>query len=318
VFGVDAAGALTGSTFEFDGSTLARRAQSVSLDANATGPLGVAEVGTGSALLLAEQVGLPTATGTKLVPLDMQLAAMGPGTSRGDSFIGLGPVAQSSAGGVAYFAADATNTISAHAVTSLGVDTGTVADVIPSAEASGFQTIASGGASYVATWTSAATTPIRARMALLDDNFAPIVPAITTGSTGDVLMPYAVYAKNKSVYLLVWYEKNADHGDDVYFEIRDANLGLIGVQKHARPSAFAAVAASDGDGFLVVWDNYVPADHLEGVYIDATGEMTSRSVFQTGGKPVKWAMTERFGQPAVVWIEDGGSGPNLYIDPVCN
>lgn len=320
VFGVDANGGLTGSSYEFSGSTtLAQTKQTTALDATATGPLGAVGVNTAGNLLLAEQVGLPTATGTKLVPLDMQLAAMGPGTSRGDSYIGLGPVAQSPTGDVVYFAANGANSISAHAVTSLGVDTGTVVEVIPSAEASGFQEISGGGgASYLATWTNAAATPIRGRMVLLDNNFAPTVPAITTGGPGDVLMPHAVWAKNKSVYLFIWYEKNVTDGDDIYFEIRDPSLNLIGTQKLAKASAFQAVAASDGDGFLVVWDNYVPADHLEAVYIDATGAMTTRSVFQTGGKPAKWAMTQRLGQPALVWVENGGSGPNLYIDPVCN
>ncbi|HEV7554012.1 MAG TPA: hypothetical protein VGO00_01090 [Kofleriaceae bacterium] len=319
VLEVDAAGNVTGWTYAFSGSTgkLEPVATGVALATNATGPMGGA--GTGANIICAGEYGRPSATGTSTGQLDDHLQPVGTPTLRDGSFINQGPIAQSAASGnYGLLVASGANLVTGHVLTTAGGDTGTTNDVIPAADGASFVALTSGGAGYIATWTTSSTSPNAVRMAVLDDDLKIVKGPITTASPNDALGPQVAWAKNANVYLLIWYEKNATNGDDIYYEIRDADLALVGTQVHARGGSYAATLASDGDGFVVAWDNYVPADHMEAVYVDATGATTGRTVANTGGKPTQWMMTVRLGQPALVWLEDAGIGPNLYVDPVCN
>ena len=316
---VDVDGNVTGWTYTFSSSTgkLAALASGVALTTNATGPIG--GVGTGANIVCAEEYGRPNPTGTATGELDDHLKAVGTATMRDNEFFDQGPMAQSgTSSSYALLIADGGDDVTAHIVTAAGADTGTTKDVIAASEGASFAELKSGGAGYVATWTTNASSPNAVRMAVLDDNLKIVAGPITTSSPDDAQSPHAVWAKNANVYLLIWYEKNATGGDDIYYEVRKADLSLVGAQVHARASSYAPTVASDGDGFLVAWDNYVPSDHMEAVYVDAQGASTGRTVVNSGGKPVQWTMTERLGQPALVWLEDAGIGPNLYIDAVCN
>jgi len=316
---VDVDGNITGWSYAFSSSTgkLGAVATGAALGTNATGPMG--GVGTGTSIVCAEEYGRPNASGTVTGELDDHLKAVGTSTMRDNVFFTQGPIAQSAtSASYALLVADGGDDVTAHIVTAGGADTGTVTDIIPAAEGSSFAELTSGGAGYVATWTTNSSSPNAVRMAVLDDNLKIVAGPITTSSPDDAQSPHAVWAKNANVYLLIWYEKNATGGDDIYYEVRNADLSLSGTQVHARASSYAPTVASDGDGFLVAWDNYVPADHMEAVYVDSTGASTGRTVVSSGGKPVQWMMTERLGQPALVWLEDAGIGPNLYIDALCH
>jgi hypothetical protein len=314
---VDVDGNVTGWSYGFSDSTLGSLASGVALGTNATGPIG--GIGTGPNALCASEYGRPGATGTATGELDDHLVPISSVTPRDGSFFGQSPIAASATSGdFALLVASGANDVTAHVVTSAGVDTGAANDVIPAADGASFTQLTSGGAGYVVTWTTSSTSPNAVRMAVLDDTLKIVAGPITTASPNDALSPQVAWAKNKNVYLLIWYEKNATNGDDIYYEIRDANLALVGTQVHARGGSYGPTLVSDGDGFVVAWDNYVPSDHMEAVYVDAAGAMTGRTVANTGGKPTQWTMTERLGQPALVWLEAGGTGPNLYIDPACN
>ena len=319
VIEVDVDGNVTGWSYAFSSSTakLEALATGVALTTNATGPTGGA--GIGANILCAGEYGRPNASGTSTGQLDDHLKPVGTQTMRDNSFFDHGPIAQSAtSASYTLLVADGGDDVTAHIVTAAGVDTGMVKDIIPAAEGASFAGLTSGGPGYIATWTTKASSPNAVRMALLNDNLEIVAGPITTSSPDDALAPQVAWAKNTNVYLLIWYEKNATGGDDIYYEVRNADLSLSGTQVHARASSYAPVLASDGDGFLVAWDNYVPADHVEAVFVDATGAMTGRTVTNTGGKPVQWTMTQRLGQPALVWLEAAGVGPNLYIDAVCN
>jgi len=65
-------------------------------------------------------------------------------------------------------------------------------------------------------------------------------------------------------------------------------------------------------------DNTVTPSLLAGAKIDATGNITPRAIVRSGGTPGPWTTVERDGQPVLVWSEVGGSGPDLYFDPMCD
>jgi hypothetical protein len=47
------------------------------------------------------------------------------------------------------------------------------------------------------------------------------------------------------------------------------------------------------------------------------GRITPVSVPNTNGTAAAWDLVVHNGQPAVAWVEAGGTGPNLWLDPLC-
>ncbi|MGE5183505.1 MAG: hypothetical protein ACM31C_15645 [Acidobacteriota bacterium] len=56
---------------------------------------------------------------------------------------------------------------------------------------------------------------------------------------------------------------------------------------------------------------------LGGAHVATDGTITPRAITNSGGTPGKWTMVARATQPVLVWTELGGSGPDLYFDPMC-
>jgi len=59
-------------------------------------------------------------------------------------------------------------------------------------------------------------------------------------------------------------------------------------------------------------------DVLAATHVTSSGAMTPYTIAGSGGTPGHWWLLERAGQSVLVWTEINGSGPDLYIGPLCN
>lgn len=319
LFTIDTTGHLSSWRYEFSGSTLAAVAENVALDSNANGVLGAASAG--GAVVLAEATGRPTADGTTVYSLSATGSTVGqPTVHAGDLAIGA-PVASNGAGtGLALATIPTGSTeIDARLVANDGSDAGAPVPIIDASVSADTVQLVPAGTGYAAVWGQASGSTHAIVFELLDLNLEVVAgPTIVDDLQYGAYRGHVVWASQSNEYLVSWHEKDVTGNDDVWFTI----LGPDGSTRVA-PTMVATysddvVDATDGSGFWLTWSNYTttPA-HLDGAHIDAAGTVTARAVPMSGGSAGGWTMLARDGQPVLVWTEVGGSGPDLYFDPMC-
>jgi hypothetical protein len=321
VLAVDGNGNLSGSVFELQSGSLVTIADRVALDTAQAGTLGAVQIG--SQTLLASIYGRPTPAGTKLRALSADLSPLGTASTRAGVFGGDVPVATHDHTYAFATVDGSTKQVDAHPVDTSGADIGSLVKLVDGAEGAGNVAIAESGTGFVVTYVSSATSPNSARIELVDAAFNRLAGPITanTAAADDALRVVAAWAPTAKVFAVAWYNKDSTDGDDVWYQIRDANLGMVTPPLKIGPSVYLPYLIADtaGTGFWIAYRSYATSpDKVLAGHIDATGVLTPRSVLGSNGGGVdKFTLIARDGQPVLVWTETGGIGPDLYLDPMC-
>ena len=313
-----AGGSVNGWAYELVDGQLIATAQAVPITTSEAGAIGAATDGT-TVMVTAIQ-GMP-ATGSALVPVDQQLASLGPPTMEVDLAVA-NPIA-SGASGFAFATMNAaTSGVDARLMAAFGVIVGAPVQIIDASEVPGYVSIIPNANGYAVTYTSAATNPNVDRIELLDANLTVVAgPVTTSNSTNDAEAAHVAWAASSNAYLVAWDEKTSTDGDEVWIQMLGPNLEPVTQPRKIADHCYSPTVASDDTGFWLTWASYVnsPApDFLDAAHVALDGTITPRAVTSSGGSPGQWTMVERLGQPVLVWAETGGSGPDLYLDPMCN
>src|ERR1700733_897256 len=128
------------------------------------------------------------------------------------------------------------------------------------------------------------------------------------------------WAPQTNLYIMGWHEKTDTGDDNVWMSTLGSNLEVVVPPTVISPYSYSPQVTTDGTGFWMTGRTYVntPApDFLQSAHIGADGTVTPRAVSNSGGTPGQWAMIIRDDQPILVWTETGGTGPDLYFDPMC-
>ncbi|HEY1813174.1 MAG TPA: hypothetical protein VGG74_12575 [Kofleriaceae bacterium] len=312
-FTSDTPGALWGWSFELDGGTLVESADDVQLGSGVSAQLGGAAVG--DQMVLASGL---TAGGTQLSSLDASLDVLGTPNMLMNDTAATVPVA-SSVGLLAF----ASTQGGVPAIDVVGTDGMLV---------SGDVTIGSTGdmPSYVAAVATtsgfalgyADGTTGTAKLATFDEHLDSLVADTTIDAGSDMRLPWFAYSPSQNEFLVVWHQKDVTNDDDVWGMIVDQTLTTVVAPFEIAPYSTNAVAGADATGFWVAYDTYDPAamapNKMAASRVTPSGEVTARPVTSSGGTPQSWALVERDGQVVLTWTESGGSGPNLYFDPMCS
>jgi hypothetical protein len=314
IFTTDTTGALRGWAYTFSSNQLVATAQNVALDSGATGELGVASAG--NAVMLSSLAGMP-ATGTTLYAVDSAMHATAGPSARAGQYAATHSVAASGVDGAFAFVTmdSTTGEADAHALAADGSDNGAPVKLVDAAAVASNLVIATAPAGYAVAYSSAAGSPRQVTLELHDGSFNTVAgPVAVDTAAGDEYAPEIAWTGN--TLLVAWHAKSSN-GDDVWFELYNSDLTPKTPPMLIAPAAANAVVASDGTGFWLTWQAYSPASHLDGAHVATDGTTTARPVTGTTGTPGKWAMLARDTQPVLVWTEIGGSGPDLYLDPMC-
>lgn len=320
LFTVDSSNTLHAWVYAFSGTDLVAMVQNTTMASSATGTLGAATLGNN--ILVASATGVPTATGSIVYAMDGKGEEVAQPASR-TALAVASPLAASGTGnGVALATVTpGSSAVDVHLLDASGGDA--IAPTTIIADATGADTVklTSAGTGYAAVWGQPAAGTHAIEIALFDSSLAMVAgPAIADDLAYGAYSGSAVWASVSNEYLVTWHEKNAGGGDDVWFSILGPDLSVKVLPTLVANDGHDPVAASDGTGFWMIWDEYPGAlpEHLAGAAITADGAVTPRAITSSGGTPKKWAMTAREGQPVLVWTEVGGSGPDLYFDPMCS
>ncbi len=312
VFTVDDTGNLAGFTYEFQAGTLIQQAGDVPVMMNATGPVG--SIALGDQTMLAVPYGRPNATGTALIPLDAQLAMRAQAGKEDGWFGSVSALAPAPGGSLAFLGQLANGEVDAKLVSPLGVDQGAAHPVISAAEGVTLPTLLPTATGYLVAWEADTPSPNEVHAEVLDPQFAVKAPPTTMSfdMQNDSEIPRVAYAAASDTYAFAWMEKTSI-GDQVWISLRDGNLSET--QHHMLGSGSApAIVAGDND-FLIVWED---GSQLDGARVTVDGKATLVSIMGSGGKLAAWDLAAHNGQPALVWVEKNGTGPNLRLDPLCN
>lgn len=317
MFTDDASGNLAGWAYAFDQGQLTATQQNVSLAMLTTGALGAAA--NGNTVLLASMDGMPTATGTTLYMLDPALAALATPSMRTGQLAATTPVATSGASGAfAFVTTDGTTgEVDGHAIASNGGDAGAPIKLVDGALRPANAAIASAPGGYVVAYVDASASPRQVTLELVDDSFTLIGgPVKVDNAQGSEYAP--TVASSRGSLLVSWHAKDATNDDDVWIAMFDQNLTPTLAPTLVSTFSSDAVVAADPAGFSLAWVTYSPSpNHLGATHVAFDGTLAAHGVLSTGGTPGKWAMVPRATQPVLVWTEVGGTGPDLYFDPIC-
>jgi len=314
-FTTDASNVVHTWEWSFVGETLTMTTQNATLAPGANGTLGAAALGDN--ILVAEA----TATETIVYAIDSRGEAVAQPVHRAELAV-TAPVAASGSGAGVALATISAGQVTGHVLDASGGDAIAPVTIVPASPAPDTIELSTAETGYAAVWGEPNSGKHAIVMALYDANLATVAGPVVVDDLGyDAYHGNAVYAASSNEYLVTWHEKNAANGDDVWFTILDASLAVAVPPMLVGTSAHDAVAATDGTNFWIVWDVYAgstaPA-YLAGASVSATGVVAPRPVTSSGGTPAHWAMTARDGQPVLAWTEVGGSGPDLYFDPMCS
>ncbi len=255
-----------------------------------------------------------------MYPFDGGGTPTGASSYRGGALAPTMPLAKNGAGsGFALATVNATTgEVDARVLSPSGLDAGAVVAIIPAANVADTVGLVPAPTGYAAVWGQTIGTTHGIQVQLLDPQLNVVAgPLVVDDLVDDAYRGSIVYAPGSNVYLVSWHEK-AVGGDNVLFSILGPDLSVKVPATIIASGSSDAVIASDGTGFWITWKVYTPLPvHLDGASIDASGVATRRPVLTSGGTPGKWVMLARDGQPVLVWTEVGGSGPDLYFDPMC-
>jgi hypothetical protein len=314
VFTANSTGALAGWAYAFSDGQLVASEENVALGANATGALGA--VSHGDTVILSSMLGMPTATGTNLFPLDENMSMIARPAALTAEYAAPHPVATSGIVGKLAFVTidDITGEADGRAIAANGSDAGAIVTLVAASAAPANLAIATAPAGFTVAYTSTASSPRQVMLQLHDESFHLTAgPTAVDTPSGSEYAPATAWAGD--VLLVAWHAKDAT--DEVWIALFDSKLQQRVPPMSIATSSSNAVVASDGTGFWLAWSSSKPTNHLDGAHVAVDGTVTPRPIVGTTGTPGKWAMVERGTQPVLVWTEVGGSGPDLYLDPMC-
>ena len=323
-------GVVRGDSYQFAGdrtsNTLVAAHSDVVVADNAAATLGA--VALGDDVLVAMPYASTDGAGTAVIPLDRELVSRGTPTKRDGAFAASGSIASSAGGHLALLSQDLDlgpgggAAVSAQLISPLGADVVAAAipvEVVSADEHPNNPTITPGRSGFVVTWTATARSPHQVFARVLDEMGQPDVATtlISVQLEFTPTAPRAAYAAAADRFLFAWYQK-VNNIDQIWASLRDGNLAPIGDPiLVSSQGIFPVVAAGDRD-FLVVWSDGGQPAHLGAARIAIDGTRTPLGIAASGGSLGDWDLTVRHGQSALVWSEVGGSGPNLWIDPLCD
>ena len=317
LFTTDPANTLHGWSYDAIDGDVAPVTENVALDVDISQTFGAAAIG--DQIMVASIYGVPTALGTKVHALDGTLSPLGQPAIRIGEIAAAGPIARSGVGdGGVFVDVDATTgEVRARPIDLLGRDAGAVRTILPGSESPNVVSIVPGGPGYAVVYSAATPSPNVARLALFDDQLNIVAgPVDVSTSTFDAARPQVAWSAASNTYLVTWYEKTPTDDDDTWIQLRGPSLEPLGPAHVIASKAHSPQVTSDGDGFWLTWIRYSP-EHLEAAFVASDGALEARSVLGSGGMPAKWSLVERDGQAVLVWTETAGSGPDLYLDPMC-
>lgn len=320
VFTVDGAGQLEGYSYTFDTddlatAQLARDAGEVPLATNATGATGA--ISLGDDVLVAMPFGRPMAAGTSLIPLDAQLASRGTPAQYNGVYGAGGAIARNAGGELAFATQPTLQEIDVAVVSPLGATASATQKIVEGGVDLTTPTITAVGGSFLVVW-NAAGSPSVVHAQRFDERLVAqtLIEKVSVDQTSGTEAPRAAYAAAADRYLFAWHQKVSGGGtDEVWVDLRDGNLAPVRAGKIAVQGVQPVIAAGSTD-FLVVWQDASPS-HLGAARVAMDGTITPVTVTGTGGTAVAWDLVVHNGQPALAWVEAGGTGPNLALDPLC-
>jgi hypothetical protein len=324
VFTVDGTGQVQGFSYAFDTNDLAtarlaKQVGDVPVGTNATGSIGAFALGDD--VLVAMPYGRPNATGTALIPLDAQLGSRGAPVRR-DGVYGAGATLARNSNGALVFATQPTlKEVDLQLVTSLGTDDASVApvQVTDGTAEMDSPTILAVGANFLVVW-NAIVGPSALHAQIFDDRLVAqtLIKKVSFDQPTGTESPRAAYAAAADRYLFAWHQKvTTGSGDEVWLSLRDGSLTEIKAIRVASQGILPVIVAGDSD-FLVVWQDGGSPSHLGAARIAMDGAVTPVGVPDTGGTAAGWDLVVHNGQPALAWVETNGTGPNLWLDPLCH
>ena len=323
VFAIDGS-LLRGYSFQFTsgGTALAAAKTDVAVSDNAATALGAFALDDD--VLVTAPYPLGDSGGTSLIPLDRELSARGTAVKRDGVFGAAGSLARSTGGSLAFLTqalGPDIGAVSAQLISPLGTDlaaTPVPVEVVSADQRPNSPTITAARASFLVTWTSTSVSPNQVFARILNEALQPTSPTtlVSVHPEFTPVAPRVAYAAAADRYLFAWYEK-VNSVDQLWASLRDGNLNQVGEPiMVAAQGIFPVIAAGDAD-FLIVWDDGNVPRHLGAARISKDGTRTLLGIASTGGSVGGWDLVVRHGQTALVWTEVGGTGPNLYIDPLC-
>jgi hypothetical protein len=322
VLNVDDMGDVRGFSYRFSPgdpahATLTEAIVQLPVAPNATGPVG--SYAFGDQLLVELPYGRPQATGTSLIPLDAQLAPIGAPVQHAGWYGAAGTVTRNVAGTSAFLGQRLSDgEVDAVLVSPLGVAATPQVPLLGAAAGANNPTIVAAGTRFLLVW-NAPGSPNEVRAQIFDDQLVPRTPPtrISADPTFGSITPRAAYAAGADRYLFAWSEKVNGGMDEIWLSLRDGNLvEVVPPLKITSQGVRPAIAAGD-DHFLVVWQDGGAGYRLGAARVDKDGAHMALGIAGTGGTTAGWDLVVRYGQPALVWIEAGGIGPNLWLDPLC-
>jgi hypothetical protein len=313
VFTTDTPGAVWGWSYELDNDMLVESADAVQIGSGANAQLGGAALGDQIVLAAGLKSG-----GTALCSLDTSLATSVAPNVLANNATATMPVA-AGAGALA-FASMQNGVAEIQIIKNDG-------EVEP---ASALVGSAGDMPSYVAAIATSSGFALgyangnsgRAELATFDTNLDSLV-AVTPIDAGTYMeLPWFAYSPALDQTLVVWHQKDVTDDDDVWGMIVDHSLATVVAPFEIAPFSTNAIAGADATGFWVAYDTYDPMmmspNKMAASHVSPAGDVTARPVMSSGGTPSSWNFVERDGQVVLTWTESGGSGPNLYFDPMCN
>ena len=325
VFTVDSTGEVQGFSYTFDTNdrataTLAKQVANVPVGTNATGSLGA--FADGDDVIVAMPYGRPMPTGTALIPLDAQLDARGAPAIHDGLYGAGGALARNTTGVLAFATQPTVEEIDLKLVSPLGGEATTVQQVKLTEGTTELEnpTVIPVGANFLVVW-NADVSPSELHAQLFDERLVAqtLIKKVSFDQGGGTEFPRAAYAAAADRYLFAWHQKisGGGSGDEVWISLRNGSFTEIAAAKVAAQGILPAIAAGDND-FLVVWQDGGSLSHLGAARVAMDGTVTPVGVPDTGGTAAGWDVVVHNGQPAVAWVEAGGTGPNLWLDPLCH
>lgn len=315
VFPVDSGAVVHGLAYAMSGSgSLGAASNDVTVGQAAAGPVGVTVAGDNVVVSMPFNSGTP---GTQLIQLDRSLTAVGPKimitnwSSPNNNLTGM--VAYNGIDSVALLGGE-NGGFSARLVSLDGVISPShpvINGVAPAAPQGA--TIVRAGSGYVVSWWDGQSGELDAE--LLDDNLAVVQPAVKLGQASGT-PPRVAYLASAKRYGVTWWQKIGGI-DYAFVGVFDASFAPVAEPVNVGAGTFSNIIAGDSD-FLVVWDgDAMTAPALGAARVLPDGSMVQLGIANSGGKQITWDLVSRAGQPALVWLEGGGTAPNLWIDPLC-
>jgi hypothetical protein len=317
LFATDSAGDVHGFSMSFDAGQLAPGIINVPVLSGATGP--VAAVATPDGPLAAIEYGRPDPAGTRLIPLDAQLASRG-ATQMDAAWYSIdSAIAGTPDGALAFLGVQDSGAVAAKRVSSGGADLGASHLVIDASEKASLATVTAARSGYLVTWATNSPQINQVRAEIIDPQMSVSTPPTTINPNAmfDGADPRAAYAASADRFLFAWWIKTST-SDELWVSLRDGQL----VEQHAirlTTTGTQPRVVAGNDDFLVAWKDTSgnTTSGIAAARVRFDGTTSSLVVSGNGGKALAWDLATRAGQPALIWIESA-TMLNAWFDPLCN